>query len=74
MVKMIKQKRLKLRYKEHSSAVKSFVIPELNEWKKKIIIIKKKYEIIKREKLMNENKILKELYEFILEKTDKKTF
>ena len=23
---------------------------------------------------MNENKILKELYEFILEKTDKKTF
>ena len=74
MVKMIKQKRLKLRYKEHSSAVKSFVIPELNEWKKKIIIIKKKYEIIKREKLMNENKILKELYEFILEKTAKKTF
>ena len=74
MVKMIKQKRLKLRYKEHSSAVKSFVIPELNEWKKKIKIIKKKYEIIKREKLMNENKILKELYEFILEKTDKKTF
>ena len=71
---MIKQKRLKLRYKEHSSAVKSFVIPELNEWKKKIKIIKKKYEIIKREKLMNENKILKELYEFILEKTDKKTF
>ena len=62
MVKMIKQKRLKLRYKEHSSAVKSFVIPELNEWKKKIIIIKKKYEIIKREKLMNENKLLKELY------------
>ena len=74
MVKMIKQKRLKLRYKEHSSAVKSFVIPELNEWKKKIIIIKKKYEIIKREKLMNENKILKELYEFVLEKTAKKTF
>ena len=70
----MKQKRLKLRYKEHSSAVKSFVIPELNEWKKKIIIIKKKNEIIKREKLMNENKILKELYEFILEKTDKKTF
>ena len=74
MVKKIKQKRLKLRYKEHSSAVKSFVIPELNEWKKKIKIIKKKNEIIKREKLMNENKILKELYEFILEKTDKKTF
>ena len=42
--------------------------------KKIIIIIKKKNEIIKREKLMNENKILKELYEFILEKTDKKTF
>ena len=74
MVKKIKQKRLKLRYKEHSSAVKSFVIPELNEWKKKIKKKKKKNEIIKREKLMNENKILKELYEFILEKTDKKTF
>ena len=74
MVKKIKQKRLKLRYKEHSSAVKSFVIPELNEWKKKKKKKKKKNEIIKREKLMNENKILKELYEFILEKTDKKTF
>ena len=42
--------------------------------KKKLKQKKIKNEIIKREKLMNENKLLKELYEFVLEKTAKKTF